>query len=111
VKWFGLVPIITATIQGAMLMGKIKRSSQTVEASLREALEHLKCYLVEAQALNGSRFRGNFGGSERRPFERVVARSEAIAEPSPRTLRRVPPFASGRIIVDNKDYHQLSLYS
>ena len=36
-----------ATIQGAMLMGKIKRSSQTVETTVREALAHLKTYLVK----------------------------------------------------------------
>ena len=35
-----------ATIQGAMLMGKIKRSSQTVETTVREALAHLRSYLV-----------------------------------------------------------------
>lgn len=35
-----------ATVQGAMLMGKIKRSSQTVETTAREALAHLKGYTV-----------------------------------------------------------------
>ena len=35
-----------ASMQGAMLMGKIKRSSQTVEATVHEALAHLKSYLV-----------------------------------------------------------------
>ncbi|HET6267265.1 MAG TPA: TetR/AcrR family transcriptional regulator [Acidobacteriota bacterium] len=33
-----------ATIQGAMLMGKIKRSGQPVETTIREALGHLKSY-------------------------------------------------------------------
>jgi TetR/AcrR family transcriptional repressor of nem operon len=33
-----------ATIQGAMLLGKIKRNSQTVETIVREALAHLKHY-------------------------------------------------------------------
>ena len=37
-----------AAIQGAMLMGKIKRSSHTVEASTQEALAHLKSYLIRA---------------------------------------------------------------
>ena len=37
-----------ATIQGAMLMGKIKRSSQPVEAAAREAVVHLKSYLVKS---------------------------------------------------------------
>jgi TetR/AcrR family transcriptional regulator, transcriptional repressor for nem operon len=36
-----------ASMQGAMLMGKIKRSSQTVETSVQEALAHLKSYLVK----------------------------------------------------------------
>jgi TetR/AcrR family transcriptional repressor of nem operon len=36
-----------ATIQGAMLMGKIKRSSQPVEAAAREAVAHVKSYLVK----------------------------------------------------------------
>jgi len=36
-----------ATIQGAMLMGKIRRSSETVETTVREALAHLKSYLVK----------------------------------------------------------------
>jgi TetR/AcrR family transcriptional repressor of nem operon len=35
-----------ATIQGAMLMGKIKRNSHTVETTVREALAHLKGYVV-----------------------------------------------------------------
>jgi AcrR family transcriptional regulator len=34
-----------ATIQGAMLMGKIKRDSQPVEAAVREALAHLKRHM------------------------------------------------------------------
>jgi TetR/AcrR family transcriptional repressor of nem operon len=33
-----------ATIQGAMLLGKIKRNSQTVETIVREALVHLQHY-------------------------------------------------------------------
>ncbi len=36
-----------ATIQGAMLMGKIKRSSQTVQTTVREAVAHLKGYLIK----------------------------------------------------------------
>lgn len=35
-----------ATIQGAMLLGKIKRNSQTVETAVREALAHLKSYAI-----------------------------------------------------------------
>jgi TetR/AcrR family transcriptional repressor of nem operon len=31
-----------ASMQGAMLTGKVKRSSQTVEATVQEALAHLK---------------------------------------------------------------------
>jgi TetR/AcrR family transcriptional regulator, transcriptional repressor for nem operon len=33
-----------ATIQGAMLLGKIKRNSKTAETTVREALTHLKHY-------------------------------------------------------------------
>src|SRR5262249_21454938 len=33
-----------ATVQGAMLMGKIKRSSQPVQRTIREAMSHLKRY-------------------------------------------------------------------
>ena len=36
-----------ATIQGAMLMGKIKRSSYPVETTVNEAVAHLKSYLVK----------------------------------------------------------------
>jgi len=35
-----------AAIQGGMLMGKVKRNSQTVETTVRESLAHLKSYLV-----------------------------------------------------------------
>ena len=35
-----------AVIQGAMLMGKIKRASQPVETTVREALTHLKRYAI-----------------------------------------------------------------
>jgi hypothetical protein len=33
-----------AAVQGAMLMGKVKRDSRTVETTLREALAHLERY-------------------------------------------------------------------
>jgi AcrR family transcriptional regulator len=36
-----------ASIQGAMLMGKIRRSSRTVETTVQEALAHLRSYLVK----------------------------------------------------------------
>jgi AcrR family transcriptional regulator len=39
-----LADFCIATIQGAMLMGKIKRSSHTVETTVLEALAHLKAY-------------------------------------------------------------------
>ena len=38
-----------ATIQGAMLMGKIGRSSQVVETIVREALVHLKSYAIRGK--------------------------------------------------------------
>jgi len=41
-----------AVIQGAMLMGKIKRDSQSVETTIREALTHLKHYIVTPKRLN-----------------------------------------------------------
>lgn len=39
-----------ATIQGAMLIGKIKRGPQPVEATVREALMHLKHYATPSVA-------------------------------------------------------------
>ena len=38
-----------ATIQGAMLMGKIKRSSATVETTVQETVAHLKSYAAKPQ--------------------------------------------------------------
>jgi len=38
-----------AVMQGGMLMGKIKRDSQTVENTVREALTHLKRYVVASK--------------------------------------------------------------
>ena len=38
-----------ASMQGGMLMGKIRRSRQTVEATVEEALAHLRSYLVRAR--------------------------------------------------------------
>src|SRR5215469_16399288 len=38
-----------ASMQGAMLMGKVKRSSRTVETTVEEALAHLKSYSVKAR--------------------------------------------------------------
>jgi len=37
-----LADFCIATVQGAMLMGKIKRSSQTVETTIKAALTHIK---------------------------------------------------------------------
>jgi AcrR family transcriptional regulator len=39
-----LADFCMATIQGAMLLGKIRRNSRTVESAAREALAHLKGY-------------------------------------------------------------------
>ena len=36
-----------ATIQGGMLMGRIKRSAQSVEATVSECLAHLKSYILK----------------------------------------------------------------
>jgi len=41
-----------ATIQGAMLMGKIERDSRTVEIAFREALAHLKRYAVTSREMS-----------------------------------------------------------
>ena len=41
-----LAAFCIATIQGAMLMGKIERDSRTVEVAFREAVIHLKHYAV-----------------------------------------------------------------
>ena len=42
-----LAAFCVATIQGAMLMGKIERDSRTVEIAFLEALMHLKRYAVD----------------------------------------------------------------
>jgi hypothetical protein len=39
-----LADFCIAAVQGAMLMGKIQRSSETADASLREAIAHLRSY-------------------------------------------------------------------
>jgi TetR/AcrR family transcriptional regulator, transcriptional repressor for nem operon len=41
-----LADFCIATIQGAMLMGKVKRSAQPVDAAVREALAHPRRYVV-----------------------------------------------------------------
>src|ERR1700730_3740752 len=41
-----LADVCIATIQGAMLMGKVKRSPLPVEAAVREALAHLRRYVA-----------------------------------------------------------------
>ena len=45
-----LADFCIATIQGAMLMGKLKRSPQPVEAAVGEALAHLRRYLAPPAA-------------------------------------------------------------
>jgi AcrR family transcriptional regulator len=42
-----LADFCLATIQGAMLMGKVKRSSQVVEMVVRQALAHLERHVVK----------------------------------------------------------------
>ena len=39
-----LADFCIASVQGAMLMGKIQRNSEAAEGSLREALSHLRRY-------------------------------------------------------------------
>jgi TetR/AcrR family transcriptional regulator, transcriptional repressor for nem operon len=45
-----LADFCIAAIQGAMLMGKVKRSPLPVEAAVREALAHLRHYVAPAAA-------------------------------------------------------------
>lgn len=44
-----------ATLQGAMLLGKVKRDSQPVETTLRQALEHLKRYAIDTKRASRKR--------------------------------------------------------
>jgi AcrR family transcriptional regulator len=46
-----LADFCMAVAQGAMLLGKVKRDSQLVEATFHEALAHLKAYAVTASPL------------------------------------------------------------
>jgi len=46
-----LADFCIATIQGAMLMGRIKRNSRPVETTIREALWHLRGYAVVPSTL------------------------------------------------------------
>lgn len=46
-----LADFCIATIQGAMLMGKIKRSSQTAESTLQKAVALLNSYLVSVKTM------------------------------------------------------------
>jgi hypothetical protein len=41
-----LADFCIAAVQGAMLMGKIKRSSGTVESTIKAALAHVKRHFV-----------------------------------------------------------------
>jgi len=41
-----LADFCIATVQGAMLMGKIKRNSQPVETTVREAFSHLRSFVA-----------------------------------------------------------------
>ena len=45
-----LAAFCIATIQGAMLMGKIERDSRTGEIAFREALLHLKRYAISPKS-------------------------------------------------------------
>jgi len=49
-----------ATLQGAMLLGKVQRSSRPVEAAIREALEQVQRYIIK------SRKRGEASKAQRR---------------------------------------------
>ena len=49
-----LADFCIAAIQGAMLMGKVKRSPQPAEAVIREALAHLRRYAEPSEAFAGT---------------------------------------------------------
>lgn len=57
-----LADFCLATIQGGMLLGKVRRRSQPVEAVVREALEHLSHYTVPRQPSTGSPALGDEAG-------------------------------------------------
>jgi hypothetical protein len=44
-----LADFCLATIQGAMLMGKVKRSSQLAESVVHEAMAHLRRYATQVR--------------------------------------------------------------
>jgi TetR/AcrR family transcriptional repressor of nem operon len=48
-----LADFCIAVAQGGMLMGKVKRDSQLVEATFREALSHLKAYATKSESRTG----------------------------------------------------------
>jgi TetR/AcrR family transcriptional regulator, transcriptional repressor for nem operon len=64
-----------ATVQGAMLMGKVKRSALPVEAAVREALAHLRRYVATPEGPRGTsnvpRKRQTTRGSARGPRRRA----------------------------------------
>src|SRR5215472_10414577 len=55
-----LANFCVATLQGAMLLGKVQRSSRPVEAAIREALEQVQRYIIK------SRKRGEATKAQRR---------------------------------------------
>jgi TetR/AcrR family transcriptional repressor of nem operon len=52
-----LAEFCIATVQGAMLMGKVKRDSRPAEATVREAMAHLKRYAIAPKRRRKSRRR------------------------------------------------------
>jgi AcrR family transcriptional regulator len=44
-----LADFCIASVQGAMLLGKVRRNSQPVEITMREALKHLRRYAIRAK--------------------------------------------------------------
>jgi TetR/AcrR family transcriptional regulator, transcriptional repressor for nem operon len=63
-----------AAVQGAMLMGKVKRSALPVEAAVKEAMAHLRRYVARGDTVPGS------GASSRK--------SRATRAAAPRRSRR-----------------------
>jgi hypothetical protein len=63
-----------AAIQGAMLMGKIKRNPQPVEAAVRETLAHLRRYVMPLGSESRRRIAVPAVAPMRKPGKRAAGR-------------------------------------
>jgi hypothetical protein len=85
-----LADFCIATIPGAMLMGKITRSSQTAETTVLEALAHLKGYTVTSSAESAAQ-----GGAF---FARVGSLQRQLLDWNPAYCRKSVQRASDRVL-------------